>query len=83
MHRDFTRTLPCGCSNGHFCPEAEAKWRELMGWLLNMSHPTAVSLVAEWDEHFAQDCTCDPDPNRESAVCPACVAAMETEGMPF
>ena len=83
MHRKFDKTLPCGCDHGHFCPEAETLWRELRGWLMNMSHPKAVAIAAEWDAHFEQECTCDPNPNRESAVCPACRAVMVREEMPY
>lgn len=82
MHRNFTKSLPCGCDHGHFCPEAEGLFRELSRWLLNMSHPTAVELAAKWDAHF-EECTCDPDPRRESATCPACVAINQTEEIPY
>ena len=32
------------------------------------------------------ECTCDPDPNRQSATCPACVAVLnqtKTEELPY
>ena len=82
LHRDFTQALPCGCDHGHFCEEAEALFAELSRWLMNMNHPTARELAAEWNAHFQPECTCDPDPRRESTLCPAC-RALQPQEMEF
>ena len=45
----------------------------------------AANTAAEWltDLRYqALNCTCDPDPRRESALCPAC-RAMADEELPF
>ena len=83
LHRDFTRALPCGCDHGHFCEEAEALFAELSRWLMNMNHPTARRLAEEWNAHFEQACTCSPDPNRESMLCPTCRAVNAEKEMEF
>jgi hypothetical protein len=79
VYRDFSVNLPCGCNNGHLCEEAHLLWDEIMRWIFNPLHPKAVIARKNWEAHFHPECTCDPDPNRQSTLCPACRALQPAE----
>ena len=55
-------------------------------WIEHKRLLDAANAAEAWVEDMRYrhlNCTCDPDPNRESAVCPACVAVMDREEIPF
>ena len=62
----------------HYQPEWYEQYHKL--WCATLEAAGRVLIL----RHQALNCTCDPDPNRQSATCPACRAVMDNdEVLPF
>jgi hypothetical protein len=67
--------------NRHEAEAFSARWWEEHDRLLKAAYE--AEQWAEDQRALALNCTCDPDPRRESAVCPACRAVNAEKEMEF